>query len=411
MKKIFVKSLLFLFVLFLCGTLFCGCSRVGVSHQITSYPTKVVYQIGETPNFEGLRIETINNDGTHTKFHFTKNDVSQVDTSTAGVKKVKVAKGDMSVSFNIYVANVVVNDSDNLKDIFEDLNDGDIVYLREGTYKPSSANDDSFQDIVINKSVTIVGDGINKTKFFGNFILGAELKNGVLTKLESFMDVSFFNIGFELDYEIENGFVNYNGPYKKSNTNGAIRFFDIENLQVSNCSFKGYGYGIFGENVTGLKITKSTFKNIFKNAIKITGDIQNSSILNNVFMDISSGVVAFDENYQSWLGAIYLNFSKKGERGVIIAKNNFARIGLKNGDTLFFDEESKNLAQNTTINLFNGSYLNNSSAIILLSSAEDDLEVSGIVLSNNNYSGVYESVYMGAKSTNTINQNGVLILD
>lgn len=391
--------------------MFSGCSRVGVTHQITSYPTKLVYQVGETPNYDGLRIETINNDGTHTVLHYTKNEISQIDTSSPGVKKVKVSKGNMSVSFNIYVADVVVNDNDNLKQAIQNAEDGDIIYLREGTYKPSLSTDTSLKDIVVDKSLIFVGDGKDKTKFFGNFVVGAKLENGVFTKIENFRDVSFFNIGFELDYETNAGFVNYKGPYGNVNSNGAIRFFDIENLNVSNCCFVGYGYGILGETAKGLKISNSIFTNIFKNAIKITKDISNSTITKNVFMNIANGVVAFDENYQSWVGAVYLNFAQEGEVGVIVAKNNFAKIGLKASDILFFDESSKSLAENTTINLFNGMYLNNSSAIILLSSAEDDLEVSGIILSNNNYSGLYESVYMGAKSTNTINQNGVLILE
>ncbi len=411
MKKFYVKFMsIFLIAIFSFGV-FSGCARQGVSHQITHYPTKLVYQVGETPNFDGLKVETINNDGTHTMLRFSKEDISAVDTSTPGTKKVEVTKGDMSVAFNIYVANVVVNDSDDVKSIFESLNDGDIVYLREGEYSPQNASDTRYKDIIINKSITLVGDGINKTKFFGNFIVGANFDGSVFTKIDNFEDVKFLNIGFKLDYEIKNKIVTYSGPYGSTNSNGAIRCFDTKKMLISGCSFDGYGYGILADNVSGYTITNSMFKNIFHNAIMITTDISNSSINKNIFIDVAKNVVAFENNTQSWLGAIYLNFATEGERGVIISKNNFNRIGIHNAEIVFFDDASKQKASNTTNNLFRGSYINNSAAIILLSSSEDDLEISGIILSNNNYSGTFESIYMGAKSANTINQSGVFIVE
>lgn len=411
MKKIFRKSILFLFALFFCLTLFSGCAREGVSHQITNYPTKIVYEVGEKPNFDGIRIETLNNDGTHTLFHVSKEDIGDIDTSTPGEKVVKVEKENVSVSFPIYVANVIVNDSDNIKAIFANLKDGDIVYMRKGEYKPLTATDTRYKDIVVDKSVIIVGDGADNTKFYGNFIVGATYSNGVFTKIDDFENVKIIDIGFKLNYELKDNFVNYTGGYGKTDKNGAIRCFDTKNLLITKCSFENYGYGIVAESVSGLKVSNCSFRNILKTAIFVENDISNSTIFKNVFVDIADNVVAIENNEQSWVAGIYLNFATKGEKGVIIAKNNFNRIGVHNSSLIYFDDYSRNFVSNSTNSLFKMSYMNNSSAIVLLSSSTDDLLVSGIVLSNNNYAGAYESLYMGAKSEKTINQNGVIILE
>ena len=106
MKKYGYKNKLFklLFILMLAfvpAVLFSGCARNIVGYHITSLPTKLVYQVGETPNFDGLKIERLNNDGTHYNLRYSKNNIEQVDTSTFGKKKVKVTIGNMSVAFNI----------------------------------------------------------------------------------------------------------------------------------------------------------------------------------------------------------------------------------------------------------------------------------------------------------------------
>ena len=393
------------------GLLFAGCSRAAIGYHVKQLPNKIVYQVGEQPNFDGLKIETINTDGTYSKFRFNAEHISSVDTSTPGTKKVIVQKGNMSLSFNIYVANIVVNDSDNLKDILTSSKDGDIVYLRAGNYVPQTNEDESYKDIIINKSLTIVGDGVNKTLFAGNFIVGANSNNGVFTKIENFENVTFYGIGFELKYQIKNNFISYSGPYGKTDINGAIRFFDTKNLNIANCSFIGYGFGVLGDSADGLSITNCTFKNIQKNAIKTTSETKNSTIFKNIFVDISKNLIAFDNNQQSDVGALILNFAEKGQKGVLICKNVFTRIALHDGDIVYFDDTSKAEADATKNNIFVNSYVNNSSVVSLLSSGADDLEVTGIILSNNNYAQTLQNINMGAKGTNTVNQNGVITLD
>ena len=406
-----LKLLVVLMLAFVPAVLFGGCARNIVGYHITSLPNKIVYQVGETPNFDGLKIERLNSDGTHYNMRFSKQDIGEVDTSTAGVKKVKVSKGSLSVAFNIYVANVVVNDSDNIKQIFESLNDGDIVYLRQGNYLPKSETDKTYKDVVINKSVSIIGDGKDKTKFGGNFIVGANFDGSVFSKIDNFKNVNIINIGFELKYKLKDGFVNYDGPYGNTDTNGAIRTFDTQNLFVSGCSFSGYGYGVFAENAVGMTIQNSCFKNIFKNAIKVSNNIKNSTIFNNIILDIGCNVVAYDETGLSHASAIFLNFDSAGEKGVLICKNVLSRIALYSGQVVYFDEFSKQKSETEKNDIFTMSYVKNSSAIALFSSAQDDLEVLGVVISTNNTNSVLNTMYFGERGQNTVSSNGIIVLD
>ena len=409
-NKLF-KLLVVLMLAFVPAVLFSGCARNIVGYHITSLPTKLVYQIGETPNFDGLKIERLNNDGTHYNLRYSKNNIEQVDTSTFGKKKVKVTIGNMSVAFNIYVANVVVNDSDNIKQIFENLNDGDIVYLRQGKYLPKSETDQLYKDIVINKSISIVGDGKDKTKFGGNFILGANYDGSVFSKVDNFKNVNIINVGFELGYKVKDGFVNYDGPYGNTDTNGALRTFDTQNLVVSNCSFVGYGYGILAENATGLTVQNSSFRNIFKNAIRVTKDITNSTIFNNVMLDIGNNELVYEDGSLYHISAISLNFDGGGEKGVQICKNILSRIALHNAQSVYYDDASKQSATLEKNDIFQMSYIKNSSAISLFSSIEDDLEVFGVVISTNNINSTLENIYFGERGQNTVSSSGVIILD
>ena len=408
---LFVNLFLAIIICFCGGVMFTGCCRNAIGYHVKAMPSKIVYQVNETPSFDGLKIEAINNDGTFSRFRFDGRHISNVDTSTPGVKKVVVEKDNMSLSFNIYVANTVVNDSDNLKQILSSANNGDIIYLRSGSYAAQTSTDERFKDIVINKSLTIIGDGSNSTIFSGNFIVGANYNGGVYTKISGFENVTFNGIGFKLNYTVKNNFIEYSDLYGKTDRNGAIRCFDTKNLNITNCSFRGYGYGIYGDSPDGLTVNNCTFKSIQKNAIYISNDITNSTIYKNIFVDIANNVVSFDNNEQSNLGAILLNFSNEGPKGIIICKNIFTRIALRDGDVVYYDDNSKVQAQATSSNLFSMSYANNSSVIFLVSSAQNDLQVTGIVLSSNNYGQTLQNLSMGAKGKNTINQNGIIVVD
>ena len=412
MKKILFNKIGLIFALLISTTaLFSGCAMNAVSYHITNFPNKIIYEIGEKPNYAGLKIETTNSDGTNTMVGLNGAEISKVDMSTSGEKKVFVKKGSFSTAFNIYVASVVINDSDNLKEKFQSLVDGDVVYLKAGNYVPKSSGDESYKDIVINKSVTIIGDGRGATKFYGNFIVGANLKNSNFELMQNAKDVKIFNIGFKLNYAIKNGLVNYSGPYGKADKNGAINAFDTKNLSIKNCSFDGYAYGVLGNNLNGLTIENNSFRNILKNAIKTTQDTRNASIYKNVFMDIAKNIISSDNNSQSSLGAIELAFAQKGNTSVIVCKNTFTRIGPCAGGFVFYDEASQTFSEQTREKLKTLSYINNTAIITLLSSAENDLDVSGIILSTNNYGQALTNIRLNTTASNNIDQNGVIVTE
>ena len=404
------KSVLFLLILsFLVVPIFSGCSSGAVNYYLTSFPNKLVYEIGETPNYEGLKVETTNTDGTHSTVRLRDEDISNVDTSTSGVKKVFIRKNGLSTAFNIYVADIVITDSDNLKQKLSTAKDGDIIYLKAGNYLPKNNGDLSYKDVIVDKQLTIVGDGKKNTNFSGNFIVGATSDNENFTAIENFENVIFINVGFKLNSTVQDGFKNYSGPYGKTDYNGAIRAFNTKNLSVINCSFENYAYGIFGDDLQGLTVKNCSFRWIDKNAIKTTKNTRNATINKNIFMDIASNMISADGNTQSSLGPIELSFGSKGNVGVIIASNTFTRIGLLTGDAIYYDEKSKSFAESTREQLTKMSYINNTAIITLISSAEDDLEVEGIILSSNNYGQTAVNLRLNTTPENNIDQNGVMI--
>jgi hypothetical protein len=385
------KILSLFFVLVFCVSMLSGCASGAVNYYLSSFPSKLVYEVGEKVDFSGLKVESINSDGTNNMIALKEEYFSDVDTSTAGVKKVKITNGKLSTAFNIYVANIVVTDSDNLKEKLAAAKDGDIVYLKAGNYVPKNSGDTSYKDIVVDKSLIIVGDGKDKTKFSGNFVIGATGSSENFEAIENFADVKIMNIGFSLESKIVDGFVNYSGPYGKTDTNGALRIFDTQNLLVYGCSFSGFAYGILGDDVSGLTVKNSIFKNIF--------------------MDIATNVVVVENGTQSSVGCVELSFGKKGNAGVIVSNNTFNRTALMNGKTVYYDEESKTFATSTSEQLFVNGYVNNSAIITLKSSAEDDLLVDGIILCSNNYGQSLVNIRLNTRTDNNIDQNGVLITE
>ncbi|MBO7508581.1 MAG: hypothetical protein J6T39_02950, partial [Clostridia bacterium] len=245
----------------------------------------------------------------------------------------------------------------------------------------------------------------------GNFIIGANFDGNFLSQIDGFKDVAFLNLGFKLDYNIKNSFIEYLGPYGKTDNFGAIRCLEMQNMSFSNCSFDGYGYGILAETLNGLTITNCEFKHIQKHAIKTTKNTRNTSIFKNVFMDIGTNIISFDDEKQSNIGALHLSFADEGECGVSVCKNVFVRIAQHTGEVIYFDDNSKRQAKIGAENLFKMSYIANSAVITLLSSTTDDLAVKGLVLGSNNYGDSLQILYLGAYGNNTINQASIISIE
>lgn len=408
-KNRLFKLCLIALVAFFSVNIFSGCSSGAVNYYITNFP-KLVYEVGEEIDFSGLRVESINTDGTNTMVNLKDAQISKVDTSTSGVKKVKISKGKLSTVYNIYVADIVITDSDNFKEKIASAQDGNIVYVKKGSYVPKNDSDTSYQNVIINKSLIIIGDGKDKTKFGGNFIVGAAENNGQFEAID-LSNIKIMNIGFEIKYQQQNGFLKYSGPYGNTDKNGALRIFNTNNILVYNCSFVGYAYGILGDSVEGLTVKNNTFRHIMLNGIKTTRHTQNTTIYKNVFMDIANNIIASENDTQIATGCLELSFAKEGNVGVSVANNTFTRTGLLRGDAVYYDEQSKTYAEQTKEQIFKMSYINNSSIITLRSSTIDDLLVDGILLTTNNYGETLVNIRLNTTTEDTIDQNGVIITE
>lgn len=407
MKKL--KKIAFLLLFSLIIPIFSGCTSGSSSLYLTSFPSKIVYEIGEKVSFKGLKLESLNTDGTNCNVSVDFKNIEDVDTSTAGEKIVKITKGDLSVTFSIYVAHHVVESKEQLKQTINDSADGDIIYIKKGEYKPDSQEDESLYNILIDKKLTIIGDGSKKTLIHGNFLVGAMQIGEDFLPLEDFEQVKILNLGFVLDSTQTDGYLNYEGPYQKYDVFGAIKTFNSKKITISNCLFQGYSYGINASQVSDLTLTKNIFKNIKINGVKVTESIKNASICRNVFMDIGTNSLAMENGKQAGVGAVFLSFQDKGNAGVIVANNSFVRIGLNQGSKIYVSAGADELEADNSNKLTNGSYMNNSAIIFLVSASTNNLQVGGIILSMNNYGQTLENVRFGTNSENLIEQAGVYI--
>lgn len=405
------KSKKIAFLLFFCLIVpfFTGCTSGSSSLYLTAYPNKIVYEIGDEVSFKGLKVESLNTDGTTCNVGVDLSKIDKVDTSSAGEKIVKVTKGDLSLTFSIYVANVVVKNKDELKQVLQNSNDGDIIYIKKGEYKPESVNDESLYNMLIDKKLTIVGDGNKNTIIHGNFLVGAKDIDGDYIPLENFEQVKFLNLGFKLDSEVQNGYLKYEGPYDNYDVFGAIKTFNSKNVTISNCCFSGYAYGVNSNRIEDLTLTKNTFKDIKINGVKVTESIKSSSIVKNIFMDIGQNSIAMENGKQAGVGALFLSFQDKGNAGVIISNNSFVRIALNQGTKIYANSGADELETDQDNKLISGSYINNSAIIFLVSASTNNLQVGGIIVSMNNYGQTLENIKFGTNSENLIDQSGVYI--
>lgn len=406
--KILKKMSIFLIFCFIVP-LFSGCTSGTSSLIVTAYPTKIVYQINEKFDVSGLKLESYNSDGTNCNTFVKAEEIGTVDTSTAGEKKVKITKGDLSTTFSIYVASVVVENKSELKTALTNASDGDVIYVKKGNYRPDNNQDESLYNMVVDKKIIIVGDGSNSTVIHGNFLVGAKKVGDDYIALDNFEDVKFINLGFELSSTIKDKYLNFEGPYGNYDLYGAIKTYNSKKIFISGCSFNGYCYGVNADNIENLTLIKNQFKNIKINAIKVTNDIKLSTISKNAFMDIGSNSLVLDDSKQGNVGALFLSFNKKGNAGVIISNNTFVRIGLKTGELFYSNSGADELETNDKLQLTVGSYINNSAIVFLISSSESNLEVGGIILSANNFGQTLENIVFGTSKDNLINYAGVYI--
>ena len=398
-----ILSILVLIVLIMPIFLFTGCSSGKVSIFITSKPKKVAYEIGEKFIKDGLKVESLNTDGTTTNVCIKDEDILGADTSTSGEKVVTVKSGDTSTVFNIYVADIVISPNDNVKEKIALASDGDVVYFKNGEYLNENGE---ITDVVINKSIFIVGENKEKTIFKGNFIVGANVNENKYEKIDGFKDVKIVNMGFNQDYKIDGNKINYASKIEKD-INGAINGFSTENLYVTGCVIKNYSYGVLMDNAVNLSVTRNSFSNLLISGVKIKENCERVSIFKNSFVDIGKNVLLNENESQGYISCLNLGFNKKGNAGVMISQNTFNRTAQKDGNWIYYDTTSNNIKEND--NLSKLSYVNNSAIIILHSNSENNLQVSGIIMSANNYGATLQNIRLGLRNDDLVNQSGIII--
>ncbi len=402
MKK---KILTILMILILIAPIFLltGCSSGKVSIYIKNRPNKIAYEVGEKFVRDGLSVESLNTDGTTTRVCIKDEDIVGADTSTSGEKVVTVKSGDASTVFNIYVADIIISPQDNVKEKLLTANDGDVVYFKNGEYK----NDDGqLNNIIVDKSIFIVGESKDKTIFKGNFLVGAKQVNDTYEKIDNFKDVKIVNMGFKQEYKVEGNDIQYTSKLEKD-VNGAINGFSTENLYVTNCSFTNYSYGVLMDNAVNLSVTRNSFKNLLISGVKVKENSERVSIFKNSFVDIGKNVLLNENESQGYLSCINLGFNKKGNAGIIISQNSFNRTAQKDGEWVYYDNQSQLIKDND--NLTKLGYVNNSAIIILHSNTDENLQVSGIIMSANNYGVTLQNIRLGLKDNDSVNQSGIII--
>lgn len=408
--KILKKILIFALILTIIP-IFSGCTSGKSSLLIVAKPNKIVYEIGEKFDANGLTVESYNADGTTTKVCINEQEISSVDTSTAGEKVVEIKKDNLSTSFTIYVASVIIKETGQLKSVINASKDGDIIYIKQGEYKPVDESDESLYNIVVDKKLTIIGDGSKNTIVHGNFLIGAKEVNGSFLPLDNFEDFKLINVGLKLSSTIKDRYLKYEGSYENYDLYGAIKTFNSTNVYISNCSFEGFSYGINADNISNLTLLKNTFRNLKINAVKITNSIQNSSFYQNSFMDIGTSSLVMENSVQGNVGALYLSFNKKGNAGVIVSNNTFVRNGLLNGELIYATSGADELETNSSLTLTSGSYVNNSAIIFLVSTSDNNLDVGGVIISFNNFGTALNNIAFNTTNQNFVNQTGIIIND
>ena len=219
MKKF---SFILLIILF-CPLFLSGCTHEMVSLYIYKMPNKLVYEIGEEFNISGLELKNIKTDSALIKIHNNNASFTGFDSSTSGIKEITVSYGNFTSSFNIYVANKVVNNNNELISALSNLEDEDILLIKEGDYvleNPIEIN---------NSNVVIGGEGKDKTLINGFVIIGGYLENNSINFLNSSENISLIGLGFSINNNISNEIITFeNEKYNK--TFGAINIDKLNKI-------------------------------------------------------------------------------------------------------------------------------------------------------------------------------------
>lgn len=394
MKKI---SLFLICLISFSCLIFSGCTHEMVSLYIYKMPNKLVYEIGEELDLNGLELKNIKTDSALLKINNNNANFSEFDNSTSGRKEITVSYGKFTTSFSVYVANKVANSSEEFTNLLENVDDNDIILLKGGEYNFSNPIE------IVNSNITIGGEGKNKTKINSFAVIGGYFDEENINFINGTNNVTFIGLSFNIESKINNNIIEFNNA-NYSNKLGAINVDEISGLNIIDCSFEGFSYGVLANSVENALVTASDFKNLYIGGIKVNVSTRNSTFSKNIITSIGNSVVSLDEQEkQEFTFGIYLSFNIEKNCGVSVYKNSISKIALKNGETKFFNKITKG-------NFNNLNYMNNSSAIIIRSSDKNNLQTQGISIFFNSIGSSLNNILYNTNERDKINSSSVMYM-
>lgn len=391
MKKI---SILLCLVLIFGVCFFSGCTHKMVSLYIYKMPNKLVYNIGEKLDTTGLELKNIKTDSALSSIYNSNANFSGFDSTTSGKKEVTISYGKFTTSFNVYVANKVVESNKDLLTTINNASDDDIILIKKGEYTLDSPLE------INNNKLTIGGEGKDKSKINGYVIIGGYLNEGEITYSNLAKDISLIGLSFMTKSKTTNSVISFE-ENKYKGIFGGINADKISGLNVIGCSFSGFRTGIKIKDADNCLFTGNCFTKLYVGGIEVTNSIKNSTISKNIITYIGKSVVYLNnEKKQDNIFGIKLAFNEETNVGVSLYKNSISKIAIKDLNLIYFNEKTKG-------NYSNLNYMNNSSAIIIHSSGKNNLQTSGLSIFFNSIGSCLNNILYSTNENDVINSSSV----
>lgn len=376
---------------------FTGCTHEMVDLYIYKMPNKLVYEIGEKIDTDGIELKGVKTDSALTRISKNKANFSGFDSSTKGKKEVIVSYGNFTASYTIYIANRVVSNDEELKAVMMSLEDDDIVLIKEGNYNLLTGIEIDASNVVIG------GQGKDKTKINSFIIIGGNLNGEEILYTSDVKNISFIGISFETNSRMDNEKITFDNP-NYNFTFGAINAKNLEGLNIVACSFKGFSYGLKLEKIENSLITSNDFEKLYVGGIYVTKNTKNSTFSKNIIKNIGQNTVFFNKNEeQEFIFGINLAFESEENAGVSVYKNSISRIAIKDSKVNFIN-------QKTNKTLWNFNYILNSSAIIMRSTGKNNLQSQGISIFFNSMGATLNNILYNTNENDRINSSSIMYM-
>lgn len=393
-KYIFIFS--FLMILISCFVL-SGCTHEMVSLYIYKMPNKLVYEIGEELDLTGLELKNIKTDSALLKIYNDKANFSGFDSQTSGKKEVKVSYGEFTTSFQVFVANKVAKNKEELKKALETANDNDIILIKEGEYKMTEPIE------ISNSNLVLGGVGKDKTIIDGLIVVGGNLSDGSFEYFSDIENLTLISLGFKTNNNVQNNIIKFDNENLGQNT-ACINAKNLTKFSVISCGFEGYSLGIKAENMDDVYISGNKFSNLLVGAIYSINSTKNVTISKNIINMIGNNVVNLNnKKEQDNIFGIKLALNSEENLGISIYKNSISKIANKPSNLKFFNEKIDGD--------FGGlNYLNKSGAIIIFSSGKNNLQTKGVSIFFNSIGSSLNNILYSTSDSDRVNSASVMYM-